>query len=341
MEIALFYPAADERAAVETHARLARVSTLRPTLIATEPESFLEDLAGVCDSSEPLLAFLSRQLIPAGRPPRASYAPLLKRLEAGSPTAVVALDAVQLPPLLGPHTLATQREIEAWAIARLPRQIELMPTDAAVATDPALIEKLFVALVDNAASLELRDSLEAHRFAALAAPHFEAVQVLDARHQSPALLDAVLSRIQPPGRKLWILNGYTGPKIEAEPHASILTLPDAEPAAALDPYALLRATPVIEGEPLPFSTHEFERTLPHLFESNWPLAERIARKAGAFFRVNNRVAEAIWIYDLLQRASQTPECAAHCESELYWLRAGGERKAALLDASQASFNFNG
>lgn len=340
MEIALFYPAAQDRAAIEIHARLARVSAWKLTSISTGPESFLEDLEDACHSAEPLIAFLSRQLIHGDRPPRVSYAPLLKRLETRSSTAIVTLDSMRLPPLLDPHKIATHREIEAWAIARIPRQIEPLSQDGSSEADPALVEKLFVALIDNAAGIELPDTPDARGFATLASPHFEAVRVLDASHKSPALLEAVLERIQPPGRILWILNGYRGPRVEAPRHASLLSLPDAGEGAPLAPLALLRATPVVEGEPLPFSTREFERTLPDLFESDWPLAERIARKAGAFFRVNNRVAEAIWLYELLQNTAQSGACAAHCESELYWLRAGGERKAALLDASQSSFNFS-
>lgn len=344
MKFFLFYPADEEQAARQIRARLSRISSLQLTLIAATCESYAEDLDDACSTDGPLILLLSPDLIPKGQPARATYSPLLKRLEAHAPTAILTQGEIQLPPLLAKQLLATWspsalRPIEAWALSRLPHQLDLLAPIPPAPQDPQLIESLMVQLIDNASTVEHSRPLDAHQFAALARPHFEAIHILDAHHQSTTLSDAVITLIQPAGRVLWILNGYTGPTIDAPLHASILILPDAELAAALDPYSLLRETPTREGKPLPFSTHEFEQTLPSLFESNWPLAESIAKKAGTFFKVNNRVSEAIWIYDLLGRASRTKECTAECEYELSWLHAGGKRKSHLLDASQASFNF--
>ncbi len=345
MHFSLFYPAGEEQAAGQIRARLSRISSLQLTSIEATRESYSEDLDDACSSDGPLILLLSPDLIPKGQPARVTYSPLLKRIESHAPTAILTQADIQLPPLiakqlLAPWSPAALRPIEAWALARLPHQLDLLAPIPPTPQDPQLIESLFVQLIDSASTVELPRPLDAHQFAALARPHFEAIHNLDAHHQSTVLRDAVLALIQPAGRVLWILNGYTGPTIEAPLNASILILPNAELAAALDPYALLRETPNKEGEPLPFSTHEFERTLPALFESNWHLAESIARKAGSFFRLNNRVAEAIWLYELLRHASQTKQCTALCEYELSWLHAGGERKALLLDASQSSFNFS-
>ena len=345
MNFALFYPADQEQAALQIRARLSRISSLQLTTIEATPESYAEDLIDACSADGPLILLLSPDLIPKGQPARATHSPLLKRIETRAPTAILTIGDIQLPPLLAKHliapwTPAALRPIEAWALARLPHQLDLLAPIPLSPQDPQLIESLMVQLIDNADTVELSHPLDAHQFAALAGLHFEAIHIFDAHHQSTVLLRVVIALTQPPGRVLWILNGYTGPTIEAPIHASILILPNAEPAAPLDPWTLLREIPNKEGEPLPFSTHEFERTLPALFESDWPLAERIARKAGTFFKVNNRVAEAIWLYELLGHASQSKECTALCEYELSWLRAGGDHKALLLEASQTSFNFS-
>lgn len=114
----------------------------------------------------------------------------------------------------------------------------------------------------------------------------------------------------------------------------------------VDPIAhavsLIPLIPTVEGISLPFSTCEFERLLPQLFSRHWSLAERLARRAGSFFRINHRVPEAIWVYETLKWQAtlqgQTA-CATDCESELYWLRAGGARKQALAAATQSGFEF--
>ena len=345
MNFSLFHHASEEQEALQIRARLSRISSLQLTSIEATRESYAEDLDDACSADGPLILLLSPDLIPNGQPARATYSPLLKRIETRAPTAILTIGDIHLPPLLAKHliapwTPAALRPIEAWALARLPHQLDLLAPIPLSLQDPQLIESLMVHLIDDASTYELSHPLDADQFAALARSHFEAIHILDAHHQSTTLIGAVIARVQPPGRVLWILNGYTGPSIDVPVHASILILPNAELAAPLDPWTLLREIPNKEGEPLPFSTHEFERTLPALFESNWPLAERIARKAGSFFKVNNRVAEAIWLYDLLSHASQSSECTALCEYELSWLRAGGDHRALLLDARQTSFNFS-
>ena len=350
--LSVFYPASHECQAALVLARLCRLGALRPILIPSSGETFDEDLADACASEDALLILLAQDLIPIGRPARAIYAPLLCRLEGQAPTAIVTIETMQLPPLLAraqravwaDSPIAALRQIEAWAVARLPRQLErsLPAPETLAPIEASIVDSLFDRLIDGSDSISISTSAPdfAHQFAILARPHFETIHLVEMRQQAPALLNAALATIIPNGRALWILIGYKGAPVEAPAHASILALPDVEALPALEPYALLRATPVIEGEALPFSTFEFERTLPALFNSNGPLAERVARKAGAFFRVNHRTAEAIWLYELLEKAARSSECAAECANELYWLRAGGERKALFFDASQASFNFN-
>ncbi|MCX6612723.1 MAG: hypothetical protein NTW74_17970, partial [Acidobacteria bacterium] len=181
---------------------------------------------------------------------------------------------------------------------------------------------------------------------------FESVEHINASHQAIALRDAAVSVVQPQGRTLWILEGYEGPSLELPPNASMLVLnssggieipPQPGTPTQIDPIAraaaLIPQIPTVEDQPLPFSTYEFEDLLPQLFSRNWLLAERLSRRAGAFFRVNHRVAEAIWLYESLRdhaEAQGHAKCKEDCENELYWLRAAGTRKKQLAQAEQVS-----
>ncbi|WP_031500318.1 hypothetical protein [Bryobacter aggregatus] len=363
--ISLFYSAAQDAAALAIRTRLNRLTDLQVAHIGVTRESFLEDLADACSSGDALIVLLSQDILPEGGSPREVYAPLLERIESHAPTAIVTLNSLPLPPLLAKSKradwatspVAALRQIEAWSIAWRPRlpEPEIARPQVPVEVDAGLLEALFARLIDNTENFAVSHPSPAVRtqfgqhFATLARPHFEAVHWVEAPHQVAALRDGALKAIVPGGRALWIVNGYDGDPILPPAQSSILSLrthgavglPDLEieETAPLDPYAMLRATPSHEGETLPFCTFEFERSLPELFQVHWSLGERVARKAGSFFRVNHRVAEAIWLYELLLAEASArghAQCVADCENELYWLRAGGERKVQLMQASQAS-----
>ena len=160
MNFSLFYPADEEQAERQIRARLSRISSLQLTLIAATRESYAEDLDDACGTDGPLILLLSPGLIPKGQPARATYSPLLKRIEAHAPTAILTQGDIQLPPLLARHFLAAWstaalRLIEAWALSRLPHQLDLLAPIAPTPQDPNLIESLVVQLIDNAATIAL------------------------------------------------------------------------------------------------------------------------------------------------------------------------------------------
>lgn len=363
MRITFLYPASHESYAAEARLRLGRIRNIDIAWISTEPSTFQDDLEEAAESEDPLVLILHSSLTEKLKlPPRTLWAPLLAKIEAGGAgfIGVCLLNKVNLPALFKqakvaeePHSL---RALNQWVLRWL--QIEYIGGASKTTLDDGLQEDLFAQLIDQAATSTLSCTCASTRlqiaqdFKQIAAPYFEAVHLIDARHQVLALRDAVVSEIQPQGRALWILNGYEGPPLDRPEAASILILngsggtqipQSADPAPTIDPIAraatLIPQIPTVEDQPLPFSTYELEDLLPQLFTRNWMLAERLARRAGAFFRVNHRVAEAIWLYESLRDQAEIQghaNCRQDCENELYWLRAAGPRKKQFAQAEQAS-----
>lgn len=363
MRLTVLYPGSHESFASEAKLRLGRVRNLDLAWVSTSPSSFQEDLSEAAESEDPLVLILHSSLIEGLRlPPRLLWAPLLSRIEAGraGSIAVCLLNSISLPPLFKhakaaqePHSL---RALNQWVLRWL--QIEYSSNPMTQLLEPSLRESLFEQLIDNASTTTLSCPCAttrlqvANEFKHLAAPYFESVEQINARHQAIPLRDAAVSVVQPQGRTLWILEGYEGPPLEVPSNASMLVLNSSggieipsQPGTTtqMDPIAraaaLIPQIPTLEDQPLPFSTFEFEDLLPQLFTRNWLLAERLARRAGAFFRVNHRVAEAIWLYESLRdyaEAQGHTKCREDCENELYWLRAAGSRKKQFAQAEQVS-----
>jgi hypothetical protein len=363
MRITVLYPASHESYAAEAKLRLARIRNLDIAWLSTDPATFQDDLEEAAESEDPLVLVLHSSLIDKLKlPPRTLWAPLLAKIEAGGAgfIGVCLLNAVNLPPLFkqakvaqDPHSL---RALNQWVLRWM--QIEYAGGASKANLGDDLREDLFTQLIDQEATTTLSCTCASTRlqiaqdFKLLAAPHFEAVHLIDTRHQVLALRDTAVAEIQPQGRTLWILNGYEGPPLDRPEAASILILnssggrqipASADPAPTIDPIAraatLIPQIPTVEDQPLPFSTYEFEDLLPQLFTRNWMLAERLARRAGAFFRVNHRVSEAIWLYESLRDQAELQghaNCRQDCENELYWLRAAGPRKKQLAQAEQGS-----
>lgn len=363
MRVTVVYPGSHEAYAAETKLRLGRIRNLDLSWVSTEPSTFQQDLSEATDSEDPLILILHSSLIEGLKlPARLLWAPLLRRIEAGGAgsIAVCLLNSIALPPLFKqakvaeePHAL---RALNQWVLRWLQIEYSSAPSKYGLASDVS--ESLFAQLIDNASSVTIScpcaytQLRAAEEFKQLASPFFEAVQLIDTRHQVLPLRDAAVSGIQPQGRTLWILNGYEGPPIDRPEAASILIVnssggieiaPEPASPSPLDPIAraatLIPQIPTVEDQPLPFSTYEFEELLPLLFTSNWLLAERLARRAGAFFRVNHRVEEAIWLYESLRSQAEIQghaNCRQDCENELYWLRAAGTRKKQFSQAEQVS-----
>ncbi len=353
MRVTVLYPGSHEPYASELKLRLGRIRNLDLSWVSTEPSSFQQDLSEVADSEDPLLLVLHSSLIEGSKlPPRLLWGPLLSRIEAGGAglTGVSLLTSVALPALLKQAKVAEEpnslRAINQWVLRWLQIEYASSPSEQSLAAD--LRESLFEQLIDNASTATISCLCAAARrriaveFKQLASPFFEAVHLIDARHQVIPLRDAAVSEIQPQGRALWILDGYEGPTVDRPPDSSILILTssgiaDSPVDSIARAAALISQIPTVEGHPLPFSTYEFEELLPLLFTCNWLLAERLARRAGAFFRVNHRVAEAIWLYESLRNQAEMQgqeKCRQDCENELYWLRAAGTRKKQLSQAVQ-------
>ncbi len=373
MRITFLYPEDREDFAQKALARLARLSEVDVATVAIGRGNLPQDLRDACEGGEPIVLALSSDLISHETGSvRELWAPLLRRVEASGAQniGIILVDEVVLPPLLlrARRTQAKDslRALESWAIAwSLPNRETSGPVPHPVdGMDEDLLELLLQRLVDESASLKLSCSCACTRtryaadFALCAEPYFEAVQSLYVPHRVAALRDAVVKQIAAAGRTLWILDGYEGPLPDRPEFASILVLGEtggiAIPAAGLEAVAmdmdevlerslqLLPLIPNVAGIELPFSTFELEELLPALFENHWILAERLARKAGVFFRVNHRVEEAIWLYEELKRQAEQhgqAACVEDCDNELYWLRAGGNRKVQGLHAEQGSFEF--
>jgi hypothetical protein len=361
VRLTLLYPARQEDLARQAAERLAHFRNLDLTLVATEPDTFTEDLDEIADADEPLALFITPSLVQSSKTARQLWAPLLQRIERGTASQVglLLLDACPLPPLLaklkkaeGPLAL---RILQRWVVEWLTLPRQSFPIPMALSAD--LIDSVIdqPGTIAFACPCQQTQKAAAAAFATAALPLFEHVELLEARHQVPALLDAVLANIKPNGRTLWILDGFNGPEPTLPPGASLIILRNENgqplpvqswPPNQTNPIAQVAALlPLIPNQPdlpLPCSTFEFETLLPPLFEQNWLLAERFARRIGSFFRLNHRVNEAIWLYTLLQsealRQGQT-NCAKDCEDELFWLRAGGERKQQFLSAGQSIFKF--
>lgn len=340
MRLTVVHPANQQAFADRLASLLRPVRDLDVVWVATTSKTFQDDLAEVAEEEDPLVLALDQTLLQGNSaPPRVLWGPLLERLESqgASSFGIVQLSTLSLPPLLRKaRVTASAREALRWSL-----QWRGNPPDATTSVE--ISEALLEQIVDRQGVVSVPDSpLTAEQFARALAPYFEQVQILHIPHQVKALRDAELARIEPAGRTLWILTGATA---EAPPGASLLALkPEIEPLE--DPIAraaeLKPQIPTQAGEPLPFSTYELERLLPLLFPRQWGLAESFARRAGAFFRNNHRVNEAIWLYESLkwQAALQgQTQCVEFCESELYWLRAGGVRKQQLGAADQSSFEF--
>jgi hypothetical protein len=361
VRLTLLYPAEQEDLAKQAAERLSHFRNLDLTLVATEPDTFTEDLDEVAEAEEPLALFITPSLVKSSKTARQLWAPLLQRIERGTASQVglLLLDACPLPPLLaklktaeGPLAL---RQLQRWVVEWLTLPRQSFPSPMVLSAD------LIASAIDQPGTIAFAcpcpqtQKAAASSLANLAAPYFEEVHLLEARHQVAALRDAVLQSINTSGRILWILDGFEGNEPNLPTGASLIILRQAnglplapEPMAAeqTNPIGrvatLLPLIPNQPGLPLPCSTFEFETLLPLLFEQNWPLAERFARRIGTFFRLNHRVNEAIWLYTLLQSEALRQghsTCAKDCEDELFWLRAGGERKQQFLSAGQAIFKF--
>lgn len=373
MRLTFLYPEEQEEFAQKALKRLARLSQIDVATVAIGSGNLRQELLDNSDGDEPLVLLLSRDLVAQERGvARELWAPLLRRVEAGASQSfgILLLDDLVLAPLLQRSRWARGslglRALESWAISWSGPQNERKATDPQIThgMDAGLLELMLECLVDESACLKLScpcartRTLYASGFAALAGRYFEAVHTLFVPHRVAAFRDEILARIADEGRALWILDGYEGPMPVRPESASILVLGESggiaipaiemerdtiDPAGMVDrSLELIALIPNTAGIELPFSTFEFEEILPQLFEQHWVLAERLARKAGVFFRVNFRVGEALWIYEELQKQAELQgkaSCVQDCDNELYWLRAGGNRNLPVSPADQGSFEF--
>ena len=373
MRLSFLYPENQENFAQQAIARLGRLSNVDVSIVAIAHANLRQELQDSCDGDELLVLALSKELLAQqSASARELWAPLLLRVETGRAKTfgIILLDDLVLPPLLQralwAHEHFALRALEAWVIAWSIPHPETAGTQAQLEDnlDEGLHELLLRCLVDESASLLLSCTCAntrtrcATEFALRAGQYFEAVKILYVPHRVAVLRDGVMAQIAPAGRTLWILNGYEGPLPERPEDASILILGATGgiviPATAAQgveksmsgvlgrALQLIALIPNVAGVELPFSTFELEELLPWLYENHWILAERLARKAGVFFRVNRRAAEAIWLYEeLKQQAEQQGKasCVVDCDNELYWLRAGGSRKLLVCGTAQGSLDF--
>jgi len=370
MRLTIFYPESSQEFAGQVKFQLQGIRGLDFTWVETNVASFRSDLEDAAESDDPLIVVLSSGLVAGlGIAPRVLWAPLLKKIEEGDAGGVglILLDSIATPPLLKKMKWAegkvSLRAIQQWVMQWLGVEVSSSGwgNGLSVGFTSDQRETLLETLVDRQGMAELScpcigtQTKAAFEAARLLRPYFESITIREARQEIPALRDAVIAELRPGGRALWILVGYEGPPIQIPADGSLLVigrntgmLIEGEPGDVtrldeiLRAAALIQMTPTVEGLELPYSTYEFEVLLPELFRRNWLIAERLARKAGSFFRVNHRVAEAIWVYETLKEeaaAQGNSKCVTDCESELYWLRAGGIRKQQFLEAGQGSFNF--
>lgn len=373
MRLTFLYPEEQEDFAQKALKRLARLSQIDVAIVAIGSGNLRQELLDNSDGDEPLVLLLSRDLVAQERgSARVLWAPLLGRVEAGASQSIgiLLLDDLVLPPLLQrsrwARGLLGLRELESWAISWSLPENERNGADSQIIhdLDAGLLELMLECLVDESALLKLScpcastRTIYAAGFAALAGRYFEAIHNLFVPHRVAALRDEIVARISGEGRVLWILDGYEGPVPVRPESASILVLGAsggiAIPAIDMQPVEvdlagvvdrsleLIALIPNTAGIELPFSTFEFEEVLPQLFGQHWVLAERLARKAGVFFRVNFRVGEALWLYEELRNQAELQgkaNCVQDCDNELYWLRAGGNRKLPVSPSDQGSFEF--
>jgi hypothetical protein len=335
MQVSILYPQSREGFAADLRLNLRWHTGLEITWIATTPESFTED----CDQPGDLILCLEPALLaPLKHPPRVIWAPLLESIPSPRRLAIFLWGDVKLPSLLN-------RYLQSTATVRSLRHCLGLWQHSLTSSPP--LDPLLDPLIDSPGLIDIDGDLSlAPALAAAAQPWFEQVTLLDAHHSVQPLLAAVLSRIVPAGRCLYLLTGYSGPLDSPPAGASLLRIHAAAPAAPTNPVAraleLIPLIPTHPDLPLPFSTFEFEQLLPGLFTTHWPIAERLAQRAGAFFRLNHRVPEAIWLYQLFAAQARRmghSDRALECDSELSWLEAGGHRKQQLLHASQTTFDF--
>ncbi|MFO0283342.1 MAG: hypothetical protein ACK532_15645 [Acidobacteriota bacterium] len=335
MQVSILYPQSREDFAVALRRHLHWHQSLEITWIATTPESFTED----CDQPGDLLLCLDAALLaPLNRPPREIWSPLLEQIHTSRRAAFFTWDELKLPTLL-------QRYPQSPATVRALRLCLGLWQHSLTAAPP--LPSLLDPTIDSPGDFDIEVDLSlAPALSAAAQPWFEQVTVLEAHHSVEALLTAVLSNIVPAGRCLYLGTGYSGPLDSPPAGASLIRIRCAAPAPPANPAArALELIPLIPAHPdlpLPFSTFEFEQLLPGLFHTHWPIAERLAQRAGAFFRFNHRVPEAIWLYGLFAAAARHmghTGRALDCDSELSWLEAGGVRKQQFLEASQTTFDF--
>ncbi|MBM3759915.1 MAG: hypothetical protein FJW36_06670 [Acidobacteria bacterium] len=341
MRLTVVYPSSSEALASLLRTTLSRIAALDLTWIGTDASSYLEDLKEATEDDGALLLVLSNQLIDAKLPPRLAFKPLLEKIEREETSRIglIELDSVQLPRLLEKYPITAHdqatRSANNWALHWLGHSVAIK--QPLCDTLAPLVDHSTIVQVEALSTSDCLEQLQ---------PYFESIEILEAHQQAEPLIQAQLNRIQPQGRILYIVEGYPAPLPSVPKDASILHLPHitAPPVADVTTHAakLIPQIPNVEGQPLPFSTYHLEHSLPILFEQNWPLAERLARRAGSFFRMNHRVLEALWLYETLHRAalaSGQTTCAEFAANELDWLRAGGKSKQKLSQATQGSLFF--
>ncbi len=313
------------------------------TWIPTSASDFTTNLEELAESGGPSIVILTAGLLP-NKPAREVWRPVLEQLEeAGTLSlAIHAPEGIALPPLLTKRRAANlARAIVQWLAPCAPP-----PAPPAWWTD-ALLSLASQSCTLTAAADGPATHREAARVIALQLrPYFEDVVIVDVPHESEVLRQVELSRITPGKRTLYIVTSNPGPTTPCPPQCSILSISDAGEVELDVPPCT--ATIDAQSQTLKwlanpaFATYELEQALHELFATNWHLAERLARKAGSHFRNENRVPEAIWVFELLKDQATTANLAAtiqHCEDELYWLRAGGVRKQQLFEADQTRFSF--
>lgn len=291
------------------------------------PADFLEDLAAAAAEPSPLLLYLTPEILPQPLPaPRILWQPLLER-NTPAEYGVFLPANLRLPPLLqsayqAPHQHAHRTALR-WAVSWLTGQPSAAPPPS---------EELFTTLIDQPGVATLPADPTPNL-----APYFEQVIPLRADHHSPQLRAATLARVQPVGRVLYVLTG--APDIPPPTGASLVHLPPTPLPPPDLTQAALWLSRITPDQPLPLSTFELEHLLTHLFVTHYPLAERLARRAGLCLRNTNCHAEAIWLYEALLAAAQAnnnAQTVRDCTDELYWLRAQGPRPDSLRQATQTS-----
>lgn len=338
MRISICYPESREDFASALRTRLGFIRQAEFVWVSLTPADFTAEVEAALEDGDPTVLCLDSGLIT--KPTRETWQPVLERIEAGGAAqlAVLRLDGIKLPALLDRVRQAAgeSRELTRWVMGWI--GVEAEPVACSVSAD--MKERLLRELVDQPGTLQLDEAFD---FAFLR-PYFEYTAEIELGHESESLRLAALAEVKPMGRALYILRGG---EAEAPAGASLLVLPKVERHWTNEELIrraaeVLTRIPTQEGLAFAVSTRELEALLVRLFATNWALAERLARKAGAFFRLNDRVPEAVWAFETLagEAAQQgAAACVRHCEEELYWLRAGGERKRQFLTARQTGFEF--